>query len=494
MEYSLDRFQKPPIGGVINTGHPIIRGVGGLWYFDRGHDFRDRTNNTALSSVTGTPVYRRDGIYFDGASYLKYTYPSSWTTGDAPFTFVCSFLYNGTTGMLGGLSSAGWWGPQYTHLDGTNHRINFKVYGWSGQHYDLYSKTNGLKIGQRYTVVCTYFNTTMKIYLNGTYEGSQTTNGSSMTAGGAIPHFNIACNETSSNKLTGIMYYAMHFAGRALSDNEAILLSSDPYCFIYEQSSIDEYYVAAAGGGETISVPLATLSLATFAPTVSTTANNTVDVPLGTLSLTTFAPTVSATANNTVDVPLATLSLTAFAPTVTVGANNSVDVPLATLSLTTFAPTVSATANNTVDVPLGTLSLTTFAPTVSATGHNTVDVPLGTFTLTTFAPTVSTSAGNTVDVPVGSLTLTGYAPSVSATGNQTVSCPLGGFTLTTYAPTVTNGSASLSTSTKFKINPFTGKFDRVEVFALDSANFSGSFTSQDGKTVVVSNGIIVSAT
>ena len=131
-------------------------------------------------------------------------------------------------------------------------------------------------------------------------------------------------------------------------------------------------------GGTTVEVPLGTLTLSGFAPTVLTP--RTVSVPLGALTLSGFAPTVLTP--RLVAVPLGTLTLSGFAPTVLTPRN--VAVPLGTLTLTGFAPSVRLGIN--VAVPLGTLALSGFAPTVLT--PRLVAIPLGTLTLTGFAPDV----------------------------------------------------------------------------------------------------------
>lgn len=163
----------------------------------------------------------------------------------------------------------------------------------------------------------------------------------------------------------------------------------------------DQVYAASAvfgdsapAGGTTVSVPLGTLTLTGFAPTVTATANQTVAVPVGSLTLTGFAPTVTASDHKTVAVPSGSLTLTGFAPTVSVapvGSDVTVNVPLGTLTLTGFAPTIAVSDNKTVSVPLGQITLTGFAPTVTATQNVTVSIPTGQLTLTGFAPTVTGS-------------------------------------------------------------------------------------------------------
>lgn len=75
-----------------------------------------------------------------------------------------------------------------------------------------------------------------------------------------------------------------------------------------------------------------------------------------------------AAANVTVTPSTASLTLTTFAPTVTATAGVTATPTTAGLTLATFAPTVTTTANVTATPTTATLNLTMFAPTVTATG------------------------------------------------------------------------------------------------------------------------------
>ena len=137
------------------------------------------------------------------------------------------------------------------------------------------------------------------------------------------------------------------------------------------------------------------------------------------LTLTTFAPTVTVDAGNqTVTPATASLTLTAFAPTVTASDHQTVTPATASLTLTTFEPTVTVSADQTVTPGTASLSLTAFAPTVSVTDHQTVTPSTLSLTLTTFEPTVSVDADSgavEVTPEPASLTLTAFAPSVEIT-------------------------------------------------------------------------------
>lgn len=113
------------------------------------------------------------------------------------------------------------------------------------------------------------------------------------------------------------------------------------------------------------------------------------------------------------------MTITTFAPIVTATANVLVTVGLLALTLTTFAPTVTvAPAGVLVTPDTATLTLTTFAPTVTASDHQTVTPGTLALTTTTFAPTVSITNNQLVTPLTASLIITTYAPDVTATESE----------------------------------------------------------------------------
>jgi hypothetical protein len=129
---------------------------------------------------------------------------------------------------------------------------------------------------------------------------------------------------------------------------------------------VDE--TVSAGGGVSVSVPAAALTLTGYAPTVTNPLS--IAIPAGALTLTGYAPTVTtAAAGTTVSVPAASLTLTGYAPTVSISA--VIAIPAGGLTLTGFAPSVYLTAGTIVDVPAAGLSLSGFVPTVYTLGGTT---------------------------------------------------------------------------------------------------------------------------
>jgi hypothetical protein len=85
-----------------------------------------------------------------------------------------------------------------------------------------------------------------------------------------------------------------------------------------------------------------------------------------------------------VDVPLSSVAVAAYAPTIQTGVN--IAVPVKSVAVAAFAPAVSGGVQ--VQVPLSTITVAVFAPGVGS--GVTIEVPLSALTVTTYAPTVTT--------------------------------------------------------------------------------------------------------
>lgn len=182
----------------------------------------------------------------------------------------------------------------------------------------------------------------------------------------------------------------------------------------------------------TVTPSTASLTTTSFAPTVSTTANQSVTPTTASLSTATFAPTV--TTPRLATPATASLTLTTFAPTVTALQGTIVTPGTASLSTATFAPTVSATAHQVVTPSTAGLTTSTFAPSVTATDHQLVTPSTAVLSLSTFTPTVVATDPKLVTPGVASLSLTGFAPNIYA--GTTVVTGAAVLSLTTFAPSV----------------------------------------------------------
>lgn len=219
-----------------------------------------------------------------------------------------------------------------------------------------------------------------------------------------------------------------------------------------------EFATTITWNDQTVTPGVLSLTLTTFAPTVTATNNKLVTPSVVSLSLSTFAPVVSAP--QLVTPVTKSLSLTTFAPTVS--APRLLTPSVAALSLSTFAPSVntprlvmpSAASLNltgfapTVSTPrlvtpsTRSLSLTTFAPDVQVTtGGDVVVIPqTKALTLTTFVPVVS--APRTVIPSTAQLVLSAFAPVVQLP--KLITPTTRSFTLTAFAPNVQAGSGGVT--------------------------------------------------
>lgn len=215
----------------------------------------------------------------------------------------------------------------------------------------------------------------------------------------------------------------------------------------------------------TVTPTTASLTTATFAPTVTATQNQLVTPSAASLTLSTFAPTVTATDHQRVTPDTASLSLSTFAPTVTVESQGITVTPgTASLTTATFAPTVTASDHKTATPTTASLSLATFAPTVTASDHKTATPTTQALSLTAFAPNVVASDHKVVTPATATLSLSTFAPSVGQpvtvtpttaalslaafnpsvvlTDHVLVTPELAALSLTGFAPTVTGDPSS----------------------------------------------------
>lgn len=243
------------------------------------------------------------------------------------------------------------------------------------------------------------------------------------------------------------------YVGRFISEAEISTLAIRRG-IAHEQRRVTRYR-AGGGGGTTVTPTTASLTLTTYAPTVSTPV--VVTPSTASLTITAYAPTIALPVVATPDA--AALTLTTYAPSIATPVTATPGT--SSLTLTTYAPTV--TAGGSVEVVPGTasLTLTTYAPTVTAGGAVEVTPTTAGLTLTPYAPSVLTPV--TVTPTTASLTLTGLAPEVrlpvvvtpatlalilqpyapSVVNPVTVTPTTASLTLTTYAPSINPGDGSL---------------------------------------------------
>jgi hypothetical protein len=190
------------------------------------------------------------------------------------------------------------------------------------------------------------------------------------------------------------------------------------------QSDPSSFYTATdpnAGGGVSVAVPAASVTITGYAPTVTGAASISVDVPAGEISVTGYAPTVTSTDNIEVAIPADSLTVTGYAPTVTASDSQEVSPGADSIAVTGYAPTIAITDAQAIVIPAGSVTVTGYAPSVETTSNVTVEVDTGSVSITGHAPAVGTSIS--VSPAVSTLSITGYAPAVVASV-KTVTCTL----------------------------------------------------------------------
>lgn len=443
---------KPQVGATINWGHPLAKGLrlclpllgnGSANPVDLTGNYAPTRQGSLIYDIAG-PGYNR-GIY-SSDGYYQYVSVDDKKSDTFGLTDKITF-------------AARWYGEVIANADwvfGKRWSSNAPPWVTIGHGY---ANVAGLPKESKFSVTnssntpisasCGSDNTYEWVGKVGTYDGSYVRgykNGilqDSVAQSGSVKQNNrpiqLFRNEYSASQcLAGYMEYAYVWS-RCLKPSEVLWLNEEPYAFLTPANTKRFIFLgsgAQAGGGATVSVPLATLTLTGYAPTVTTPNPQTVSVPAGSLTLSGNAPTVVASDHKTVSVPAASLTLAGNAPTVTATANITVSVPAGSLTLAANAPTVTASGNQTVSVPAGSLTLAGYAPVVSVSGNQTVSVPAGSLTLAGNVPIVDVTNHQTVNVPAGNLALQGFAPTVSVSSAQVVSVPAGSLTLTGNAPTI----------------------------------------------------------
>lgn len=175
---------------------------------------------------------------------------------------------------------------------------------------------------------------------------------------------------------------------RSLSSSDQSALLANPWQLFAPLRLPVVFLGPSTGAGITVAVPVGAVSVAGYAPTVTTTANQTISVPVGAVSLTGYAPTVNTSASQTIAVPAGAVSLTGYAPSVFTTAVTTIAVPSGAVSLAGFAPSVSYTTHAYIDVPKGAVTLTGYAPTVTG-GESSIWTPITTDSAVWSAQSVS---------------------------------------------------------------------------------------------------------
>jgi hypothetical protein len=266
-------------------------------------------------------------------------------------------------------------------------------------------------------LVVTRIGGNVNFYINGAFVDAVSVTNSPSISSGDLSLGGPASSTTASDYFNGRIALAGAINGTALSPQWITTEYNN-------QSDPSLFYTATdpnAGGGVSVAVPAASVTITGYAPTVTGEASISVDVPVGEISVTGYAPTVTSTDNIEVAIPADSLTVTGYAPTVTASDSQEVSPGADSIAVTGYAPTIAITDAQAIVIPAGSVTVTGYAPSVETTSNVTVEVDTGSVSITGHAPAVGTSIS--VSPAVSTLSITGYAPAVVASV-KTVTCTL----------------------------------------------------------------------
>lgn len=258
-----------------------------------------------------------------------------------------------------------------------------------------------------------------------------------------------------------------------------------------DEAQLDITYTAGGGGGTTATPGATSLATATFAPTVTATANRVATAGVAALGLTGYAPTVTVSDNKTATPAVAALVASLFAPVPAATAHVTATPGATSLATAAFAPTVTASDHKTATPGVTSLSTATFAPAVTATAHVTATPGAAALTTATFAPAVSAPDPKTATPGAASLTTSAFAPTVSAPDPKVATPGVAALTTSAFAPavsftahvTATPGVLALTTSGPAPTVTATGnQVATPDVRALTTAAFAPTVTAPNPQT------------
>jgi hypothetical protein len=184
-----------------------------------------------------------------------------------------------------------------------------------------------------------------------------------------------------------------------------------------------------------IAVAVGAVTIAGFAPTVTTTENTVAAPAVGVVSVVGFAPTVTTSDHQIAAPGVGAVTVAGFAPTVVIGTISA--PPVGAVAVEGFAPTVTASSGESAAPDVGAVTIAGFVPTISVSDHQSASPSVGVVTIAGLAPTVTTTDHQSAAPDVGAVSVVGLAPTVTTTEHQSAAPALGDVTIAGFAPTVT---------------------------------------------------------
>ena len=193
-------------------------------------------------------------------------------------------------------------------------------------------------------------------------------------------------------------------------------------------------YTPVAAGTEVV-VPLATLVVTAYPPTVVAIAHINIEIPETGLLATAYAPTVFASDLIEIEIPASALGATPYAPSVSITQHVNVEVPFAGAVIATYVPVAEVTAHIDIEIPAALLQATTYAPSMAAGESIDVEIPSVAVVVVGYAPGCAVSDHIDIEIPNAVVAIAGNAPGIAATSHISIEVPATPIQIAAYAPT-----------------------------------------------------------
>jgi len=247
--------QKPCLGLQVNWGHPLARGLVGLWLFNEGSGGQvfDLSGNNKKGIFGGHTAWISDkdglALIFDGdGDYVDVGDLGIDTT--KPFTVIVKVKRQNADGTYAGVVSTA------KSTDETGYALVFKDVGtstvpsfFSGNSvaWNYVDADSSCVQGEYITMAGVYDGSTKHLYINGVKQAATATVG--ITSSNSALKFGLYySNLQTSLELNGNISYVCHY-NRALLASEVALRYREPFCMFDQGIPVSQMYDYGAPPG-----------------------------------------------------------------------------------------------------------------------------------------------------------------------------------------------------------------------------------------------------
>jgi hypothetical protein len=228
--FLLNRYNnnKPPVGVQLNRNHPLTKGLIGCWIANQG------AGKQLLDLAIGDNASNWSGPVYDNGGGLKFAAADRLTNSKLinipQCTIVTSVKLTTSIAVDGFVAGFKHFSDDATFdkVLFTNPTPGFYIYDGS---IKIVSATTSMQVGRYYQLIAVNDGTNIKIYVNGTLEGTLAA-GNSYTSYASGPNFFFNANTVGNYKNIDNNKEYVYLYDRALSDTEIKELYLKPYVFL----------------------------------------------------------------------------------------------------------------------------------------------------------------------------------------------------------------------------------------------------------------------